>query len=244
MVSHDGSGELTDTERREFVSRLRELKQKGASLLVVGNVSDATAAQGCHWMLGDTESTDRRRLFVSTSGTLPSITNRLSTPLEQLRPDTTTLVTWTAESRNTATASPPQPPNSTITPVHVESEQLSELGITISREIKAFEDIAGELVPSELRICFDSLSALFAEYDSDEIFRFLHVLIGRIRSVRAMGHFHLPVDRDSELVQQIAPLFDATIELRSVDGRVQQRWHLRDGDITSNWLTLSPAPSG
>ena len=241
MVSHDRGDELTDTERREFVSRLRELKRSGASLLVVGNVPDMAATHACHWMLGDTTLANRRHLFVSTNAAPPSITDRLSAPLEQLRAETTTLVTWTAESRSTAAAPPPQPPHSGIAPVHVESERLSELGITISHEIKAFEDTAGEFAPSELRICFDSLSAVFADCDHDSIFRFLHVLIGRVRSVRAMAHFHLPVDYDSELVRQFAPLFDATIELRSVDGRTQQRWHLHDEEITSTWLT-PPSP--
>lgn len=241
MVSHDRGDELTDTERREFVSRLRELKRDGAALLVVGNVPDAAAAHACQQTLGDTASANRRHLFVSTNATGPSITDRLSAPLERLRPETTTLVTWTAESRSTAATPPPQPPRSGIAPVHVENEQLSELGIAISREIKAFEDTGREFAPSELRICFDSLSAVFADCDRDKIFRFLHVLIGRVRSVRAMAHFHLPVDYDSELVRQFAPLFDATIELRSVDGRTQQRWHLHDEELTSNWLTPSPS---
>lgn len=238
MVSHEKGDELTDTERRKFVSKLRELKRNGSSLLVVGSIPDTTAAQACHWMLGDTESADRRRLFVSTDRNLPTITDRLSTSPEQLRPDTTTLITWTANARSTA-ATPPQPMHTGVTPVHVERDQLSELGIAISQEIKTFENIAGELTPSELRVCFDSLTALFTDYETGEIFRFLHVLIGRIRSVQAMAHFHLPLAHDSDPVQQLAPLFDAVIELRVVGDQAQQRWHLRDEKITSQWLTPS-----
>lgn len=240
MVSHGEDGELTDTERREFVERLRELKQDGSSLLVVGNIPDAAAARACHWMLGDATSADRRRLFVSTDWTLPGISDRLSTPSEQLRPDATTLITWSADERSAA-ATPPQPTRTEVAPVHVESERLAELGIAISEEIETFEAIAGELAPSELRVCFDSLTALLADYETDEIFRFLHVLIGRICSVRAMAHFHLPLEYDSDPVQRLAPLFDAVIELRVVDDRVQQRWHLRDEQIRSQWLTPSSA---
>lgn len=236
MVSHDKGDDLTDTERNTFVSRLKELKQNGSSLLIVGNIPDTTAAQACHWMLGNANSTDRRRLFISTDSNLPSITDRLSTSSEQLHADTTTLITWSANARST-TATPPQPMATEVTPVHVESNQLSELGITISQEIKTFEAIAGELAPSELRVCFDSLTALYTDYTADAIFRFLHILIGRIRTVQAMAHFHLPLDYDSNQVQQLAPLFDAIIELRVVDDQCQQQWHLQAEEIRSQWLT-------
>lgn len=244
MASNDDTAELTDTQRSTFASKLRELKQKGSSLLVVGNVPDAAAVQACHWMLGDDTVTERRRLFISTDPDLPTISDRLSTPPDRLHPETTKLVTWTAASRSVATTSlsqPPQPPYEEITPVHVESDQLAKLGIAISREIEAFEEIAGGLSPSELRVCFDSLTALSANYDAREIFQFLHILIGRIRNVNGMAHFHFPVDYASKQVKQIAPLFDATIELRIADGKPQQRWHLRDVDLTSGWLTPSPS---
>lgn len=239
MVSHSEDAELTDTERREFVSRLRALKRGGSSLLVVGSIPDTAAVQACRWMLGDAASADRRRLFVSTDFALPGVTDRLPTSSERLRPDATTLVTWSADARSAAT--PPSPMRTDVTPVHVESERLSELGIAISEEIRTFETIAGELAPSELRVCFDSLTALLADYEIDEIFRFLHVLIGRIRNVRAMAHFHLPLEYDSDPVRRLAPLFDAVIELRVDGDRVQQRWHLRDEDISSQWLNPSSA---
>ncbi|MFC4549797.1 MULTISPECIES: DUF7504 family protein [Halorussus] len=239
MVSHDEGSGLTDTERQRFVSTLQNLKQNGSSLLVVGSVPDSAATQACHRMLGDVTARDRRRLFVSTDPALPTVTDRLSASHERLRSDRTTLVTWTAKSRSAATASPSHQSSDGIPTVSVESDRLADLGIAISREIEAFEEIAVELAPSELRVCFDSLSALVADYEREEVFRFLHVLVGRIRSVQAMAHFHLPVDYDSELVAQFAPLFDAIIELRIVDDRAQQRWHLRDENITSQWLTPS-----
>lgn len=236
MRSHDEGDELTDAERREFVSRLRELKRNGSSLLVVGNAPDTAAVQACRWMVGDATSANRYRLFVSTDADLPSITDRLAVPPEELQLDTTTLVTWTASARSTA-ATPQRPMDAELPPVHVESDRLAELGITISEEIETLEVIAGEFAPSELRVCFDSLTALFADYETEKVFQFLHVLIGRVRSVRAMAHFHLPVDYDSDVVKRLAPLFDAVIELRTVDDRTQQRWHLQGEEITSPWLT-------
>jgi len=242
MVSQGEGGELTDTDRSAFVSKLRELKRSGSSLLVVGNVPDSAAVDACHWMLGDETVTERRRLFVSTKPDAPRISDRLSASPDRLDPETTAIVSWTAASRSAATASPsepPQPPSEGIEPIRVESGQLSELGVAIAREVEAFEEAADGLSPSELRVCFDSLVPLSAACENAALFRFLHVLIGRIRSAGAMAHFHFPVAHDSRQVRELVPLFDATIELRIADGRTQQRWHLREENLSSGWLTPS-----
>jgi len=242
MVSQGETGELTDTDRSAFVSKLRELKRTGSSLLVVGNVPESAATDVCHSMLGDETATDRRRLFVSTDRDLPRIEDRLSTASDRLDPETTTLVSWTAASRSAAAASPgesPQAPWDALDPVRVESDQLSALGIAIAREIDALEAAADGLSPSELRICFDSLVPLSSSCEEAALFRFLHVLIGRIRAASAMAHFHFPVAYDSTHVRKLAPLFDAVVELRIADGRPQQRWHLRDEGLRSGWLAPS-----
>lgn len=242
MVSHEDDNDPTDTDHHTFVSRLRELKQNGSSLLIVGEVPDSAAVQACHWMLGDSSVRDRRRLFVLTAPDRPSVADRLSTSPARLRPETTRIVRWTTESRSAVTAAParpPEPPYEEFEPVQVGSDRLAELGITVSSEIEAFEETAGGLAPSELRLCFDSLATLSAEYDHEKLFQFLHVLIGRVRSVRAMAHFHFPVTYDSTAVTELEPLFDATVELRISNGEPEQRWHLSDEDITSAWLTPS-----
>lgn len=241
MVSSGGEDEPAEADRDAFVSKLQELKRKGSALLVVGNVPDSAAVEACNWMLGDDAMADRRRLFVSTDPDSPSISDRLATSPDRLRPETAALVTWTATSRSAATgvSGPPEPPYDGITPTRVESSTLGALGVAISREIEAFEEVDDGLAPSELRVCFDSLVALSANYDDGAVFRFLHVLVGRIRSVRAMAHFHFPVEYDSERVRRLAPLFDATIELRVAEGQPQQRWHLQGDDITSDWIAPS-----
>ncbi|WP_158055593.1 DUF7504 family protein [Halorussus halophilus] len=226
----------TEQEHHEFASALSQLKQRGASLLVVGNLPDQEYARACSNLLGDTTAAQRRRLFVTTDNDLPSITDRLPSH-DQLTPETARLVTWTAQERSAAVAS--QTDHRQIPEVQVPGNQLSGLGITISEEIAEFESIADGLAPAELRVCFDSLEALLSEYPHEDVFRFLHVLIGRIRSVNAMGHFHLPIDRTSEEVQVFADLFDIVLELRVAHNEVQQRFHLQDAEITSDWLWLS-----
>lgn len=79
---------------------------------------------------------------------------------------------------------------------------------------------------------------LLSEHDTEQVFQFLHLLTGRIRDVREMGHFHLPVASDSESVRILTPLFDALVELRSNGETVQQRWRFPDEDLQSSWLSL------
>ncbi|WP_390204578.1 DUF7504 family protein [Halocatena marina] len=54
-----------------------------------------------------------------------------------------------------------------------------------------------------------------------------------------MMHVHLPVARDSELASLFEPLVDAVVELRVADGTPQQRWHLTDAAIPSDWTSLN-----
>jgi hypothetical protein len=53
-----------------------------------------------------------------------------------------------------------------------------------------------------------------------------------------MAHFWLPRELDDEAVRVLEPLFDAVVELRLDGTELQQRWHFRDVDLTSEWLVL------
>jgi hypothetical protein len=121
---------------------------------------------------------------------------------------------------------------------YVDECNLSNLGIAISEEINAFEARQAELEPAELRVCFDSLRPLVEEYNEEAVFRFLHVLAGRIRSVSGMGHFHLPVPFDDEQTRTFVDIFDGVIELRKRGDELVHRWHLQDSDLTSGWLPV------
>jgi len=237
MVSRAAEEQLTDRERQQFTAALSRLKEQGAALLVVGNVLDHSYTQACSNMLGDDSAACRHRLFISTDTDLPSVSDRLASHHTQLTSETAKRLTWNSQSRSAASAAHSAQPQ--IPSVHVDGDSLANLGIRISEAIAELDDLAGGLAPAELRVCFDSLQSLLSDYDQESVFRFLHILIGRLRTVHAMGHFHLPVDHDSEVVDLFSELFDATIELQIGDRQLQQRWHLHDVDITSEWLTLS-----
>ena len=53
-----------------------------------------------------------------------------------------------------------------------------------------------------------------------------------------MGHYHLPVAPDAEVIRLIEPLFDAVIQLRVDANGPQQRWKLTDGSGSTDGLPL------
>ncbi len=186
-------------------------------------------------MLGDPIET-RRLLFVCTDASRSSVTDRLPADGCCSTANDVTIVNQAIPTRNAvASPSPSQFDLGGISERRVTSNELTELGITISECIDEFEHRSGDLAPAELRVCFDSITPLL-EHDERTLFQFLHILTGRIRSVNGMSHFHLPVPYESAIVSVVTPLFDAVIELRAIDGHPQQRWRLRDEDITTDWM--------
>jgi hypothetical protein len=167
-------------------------------------------------------------------------------------PEWTRIVEFEAPARSTAAAVCTD--DSTTSPAGPESPAESapardplanrvdgdvvELGREVAKTIAQFDSIAGGLSPAELRLAFDCLSVILAECDLETAFRFSHVLANHVRSVDGMAHFWLPRELDDEAVRVLEPLFDAVVELRLDGTELQQRWHFRDVDLTSEWLVL------
>jgi hypothetical protein len=115
---------------------------------------------------------------------------------------------------------------------------IAELGVEIAESIGQFDAIAGALDPAELRVAFDCTASLLSAYDEQAVFRFLHVFTNHVRLVDGMAHVRLPKPLDSETTRLLEPLFDAVVELRLDGGEAQQRWHVRDTNVTSEWLPV------
>lgn len=235
MYPSSGTTERSQQEVR-FATHLSELKERGSALLVVGELPRDCYSAHCHGMLGDPTAGTRCRLLIDTDANRGTSSRGEDGPSASSGRVATRRILSTFDSRSTAAASATARESELVR--HVEESNLSNLGIAISEEIDEFETRRGELEPAELRVCFDSLRPLVEEYGEGSVFRFLHVLAGRIRSASGMGHFHLPVPFDDELTKTFADIFDAVIELRRRDDELVQRWHLRNPDITSDWLSV------
>ncbi|MFD1515614.1 DUF7504 family protein [Halomarina rubra] len=211
----------------KFTQALAGLKRQGSGLLVVGAASQDTHLAACRRLLGTSSDEARRRLVVLTDG-VPGAAARTDDPSVRVIDRRPTTRGATATAPNTEPTGPNGP---------------SDL-VTLEREIvAAIESIEAEadgLDPAELRVCLDSLRTLVDAHSAEEVERFLDTVLEAVRDVDGMCHVHFPVERDGEAARRFADLFDGTIEVQLPAGgaRVEQRWHLRDHDVSTDWLPL------
>ncbi|WP_435185973.1 DUF7504 family protein [Halobellus sp. EA9] len=95
-------------------------------------------------------------------------------------------------------------------------QDLRRIGIVTSKLLSNWEE-----APGETRLCFHSLSDLLRlNDDRQRVFRFLHVLRGRVRAAGARAHFHLdPTRHDDPDVGTFESLFDTVLQFDE-DGSV------------------------
>lgn len=232
-TARDGS---SDDER--FSERLSALKRQGASVLVVGSVRTHHRRSICRRLLGQASAQSRRRVLVSTTGDGIAISDSDS----ELAP--VKRVNYAAQTRTAAAGTTPDDHSgpSDVAPTQPTIDgpvtTLGDLGIAISDAIGSFETEAAGLEPAELRVGVDSLVPLLEEYGTEPVFKFVHLTSARVSEVDGMVHYHLPTDRDAEVVSVLTPLFDILVELRERDGTLQERWSITDSDHDSGWLSI------
>ncbi|WP_435066567.1 DUF7504 family protein [Haloplanus sp. C73] len=231
-----GGGMGPDDDGVSFAHALATLKEQGSALLVVGSVPEELFADASATMLGDPAADPpRRRLVVTPEPNRVDAVRRLR-ETGPLSSEYARLVTRGESARSAATADHSL---DQVTPrTHVIDGSIRELGATIAEVIDEFDLFAGGLAPAEFRMAFDCLPTLLSTYGREAAFRFLHVTIAQARAVSGLVHFRLPRTLDSEVVRLFRPLFDATVELRLEGGGLDQRWHFRDRDLTSDWLPI------
>lgn len=224
-----GDGQSAGAGGNDFGSRLQELKEHGCMVLVTGESSSDVHARICRRLLGD-EARRRRRLLVFTNGTF-GLETRL--PRDGRSDDTEIITTSPARSAVAGTSSVPE-----IDVVELEDATLADLGIAIVDACRTLEDRHGPLEPAEMRFGLDSLTPLLDAHGEPAVFEFLIILTRYARAYDALGHVHLPVERDARVARVLAPLFDAIVEVHVRGGRKQHRWHLTDEPLTSRWLPI------
>ncbi|WP_247003768.1 DUF7504 family protein [Halosolutus gelatinilyticus] len=213
-----------------FTDALSRLKQHGASVLVLGSVHPDQQWALSRRLLGHATDQLRRRVFVSTANG-DALLHELS-PAETIR-----VVRYESQTRCTVAEAPTT--DGSATPSiddQPTAETLGDLGIAISSAIEAFES-ESEFEPSELRVGVDSLLPLLEDYDTEQVFKFIHLTNGRVKAADGMIHYRLPIERDATVVPVLKPLFDVLVELREQNGIVQERWTLPRTDHSSGWIS-------
>ncbi|WP_135825750.1 DUF7504 family protein [Halorussus ruber] len=233
-----------------FLDVLRELKSEGCNLLVVGDAPRQLFTAASAGLLGGADER-RYRLLAVTDASPQSVVERLPDPEEMPGEfaETTEIVNHASPPRSVVSADDAADYPSELSPLGDVSErrvvdpQLAGLQAELAESMAAFNRHAGGLRPAQLRVCVDSLGALFEHYDEDVVRRCLQVVTGYVSDYRAMGHYVLAEPFGSERVQHLADTFDAVVEIRAVDSAkrnhdAEERWHVSSRDLTTEWFPL------
>lgn len=87
--------------------------------------------------------------------------------------------------------------------------EMTRLGIVMTRAIGQWETD-----PVDTVVCLDSLDILMGYTDVRSAFRFLHVLLSKLRSAEAIAHFHIDhSDSDTQAANTLKPLFDSIVTI-------------------------------
>lgn len=89
---------------------------------------------------------------------------------------------------------------------------LTRLGLLVNRHLADSTDESSSV------LCFHTLSSLLDSVEIEKLFRFLHILSGRVDQAGATAHYHLdPETHPENVVETLKPIFDVTVRF-SGDG--------------------------
>lgn len=92
---------------------------------------------------------------------------------------------------------------------------LTGIGIGVSEQLRRFVEDDTE----RIRVGFHSVSTLLMYVELETVFRFVHVVSGRIDGIDGLGVFALdPTTHDEGTVNTLKQLFDGMIEIRTTNG--------------------------
>ena len=98
------------------------------------------------------------------------------------------------------------PAEAEVVPV-TDASDLKALGTTIADSIDPSRTPAGGVT-----VCCDILGELIRRFELQTVFRFLHLLAGRIRRAGALAHFHFEAGNYPDAVaNMITPAFERTL---------------------------------
>lgn len=220
-----------------FRDALAELKAGGCNLLVTGEVDAKVTDAMSRRLLGAADQ-PRKRVVVLADRTTADADRMLPNGVHA--DDAGVAVVDHALSTRGATAGDqPAADQPAAGPKPAGSEPNPErLRRKVSTTLVDVETAAGGFDPAELRLSLVTLRPLVDRYGVDAVERLLRGVRAHVAGVSGMAHYHLPLADDATPVAELAPLFDARIELRVQNGvGPEQRWHLPELG-TSPWIRL------
>ncbi|WP_323173578.1 HalOD1 output domain-containing protein [Natrialba sp. PRR66] len=195
--------------------------------------------------INDTTETARAINYASTARSAVPESQSITDPQPNTDTDSYTFPDTNTDTPSENRSVPPVGPdhhsarNSEDTPeitVKTVDENIEAFVTTIEATVEMIQE--QQLEPTELRFCFDSLRPLLEEHGVKRTRSILEPICEQVTSASGIGHYIFPVEYESEYVQALKPLFEATIEIRINEVEPMQRWHLHRSDYTTEWFTL------
>lgn len=112
---------------------------------------------------------------------------------------------------------------------------LTGIGIGVSEHLRWFDEAGVD----EIRLGFYSLSTLLMYADLETVFRFVHVVVGRVEGIDGIGFFAIdPTTHEGDVLNTLKQLFDGIIETRE-DGGSRELRLLGTPDTTDEWIAIT-----
>lgn len=103
----------------------------------------------------------------------------------------------------------PEPPGQYFVESLTDAADLTGLGMALNQCLSEWGETG-----TDLTLCFDSLTILLQYVEFERVFRFLHMLTGRLTDAGATAHFHLdPAAHEESEIAQLVPIFDSVLEV-------------------------------
>lgn len=207
----DESGAAADSEPGEpldasKVEALIELIGESSSVLLVGPAGIPVEHDICAQLCDVETSGTRRRLLISTSQTADELLESLE-PFTDEPFDETIIIVVGDQVRSNNGMEPTTYKLGEQT-VSVETlhnpRDLTRMGVLINKYLNDEE--------SPPALCFHSLNDIQQFVGNEKLFRFLHTLGSRVKSVGGRGHYQIdPASLDEPSISTLKPLFDFTV---------------------------------
>jgi hypothetical protein len=213
-----------------FREELASLREKGCTMLVVGEVPTEVSQRACSALCGDPAT---ERVAIRTGGGCTCLDH----PEDAGHCHT---VEWAGQARGAAAATEARTGTGDLQFARAEGgatevRTLAELGEATTATVKRAAEGADT---GDLRLCVDSLGPLVEASSERAVFKYLHQLNAAVRDAGGIGHVHLPMDRETDRATVLGALFDVTVELELFGGEPRQRWYLHEAGIVSDWLPV------
>lgn len=236
-VRSAGVNHAVDGIGRDFAATLEELKHRGCSLLVTGDVDSRTRAKQTRRLFGD-PTIDRERVLVLTDTSRRQCIDTLPPGMTPDHPSVHLLNHRESRAVSVWAASDEADVSSRL-----ESETgvdgLTGLRDAITDTIAGIQTRTTFLAAGALRLGLTDLSVLLDLYGIDATKSFVRATSSEIRDARGMGFCYLSVSSDDPIVRALLPFFDIHIELREPAANpTRHRWHLCAYDLSSAWLPV------